>query len=371
MATKIYLRRGTLAEIEVIVPESGEPVWATDTKGLYVGDDTTSGGIFVGGSGIGVDTLNALFGDITISGGAGIVITISGQTILVSEQAGGLDVDSLNALTGDVVIQGAGLITVTEDGQNIVVSGEDPTDVSSLNALVDDVTIQGAGLITVTEDGQKIVVSGEDPIDIDSLNGLTGDVTISGVGGTVVSVDGQIITVSGGAGGETTFLGLTDTPDSYANQARKVVAVNEAEDALEFVQAIGLNVALADHDYSGLVSSGIANETLVFGDSVILLSGETWGKTNCVSEDLTDGHVAMVVTSGNDDENIVLLLVGYARDDSWSWNIGDGGLYISSVSGALTQTPPTASGEFVRIVAQPRSSNVVWYNPDNTVIELE
>ncbi len=235
MATKIYLRRGLLSELTGVVLESGEPGWTTDGKKLYIGDGSAAGGILIGGEGIGVDTLNSLYGDVTISGGSGIAITISGQYIIIDEEAGGLDVDSLNGLTGVVTISGGsgivvtisgqtlvvdeesggqdvdslngligvvtisgvGTVTISEDGQNIVVSGQDVVDVDSINSITGAVVVQGAGLVTVTEDGQNIIVSGEDPADVSSLNGLVDDVTISGAGVVTISEDGQNIVVSG------------------------------------------------------------------------------------------------------------------------------------------------------------------------------
>lgn len=41
----------------------------------------------------------------------------------------------------------------------------------------------------------------------------------------------------GGGGGATTFIGLSDTPSAYAGEAGKIVAVNGAEDGLEFIDA--------------------------------------------------------------------------------------------------------------------------------------
>lgn len=121
MSTKIYLRRGTQAEIQAIIPEMGEPVWSTDTGDLYVGDGATSGGIWVAGPG--VQELNGLEDAVTLLGGSGISVTISGQYIIIDEEAGGLDVDSLNALTGNVVLIGTGNVDITESGQNILISG--------------------------------------------------------------------------------------------------------------------------------------------------------------------------------------------------------------------------------------------------------
>jgi|LakMenEpi03Aug12_release.lakeMendotaPanAssembly.Ray.scaffolds.fasta_scaffold27207_9 hypothetical protein len=44
----LQIRRGTAAEVAAITPLQGEPVWATDTKQLVVGDGITAGGIQVG-----------------------------------------------------------------------------------------------------------------------------------------------------------------------------------------------------------------------------------------------------------------------------------------------------------------------------------
>jgi hypothetical protein len=44
----LQVRRGTAAEVAAITPEVGEPVWATDTKRLYVGDGSVTGGMPVG-----------------------------------------------------------------------------------------------------------------------------------------------------------------------------------------------------------------------------------------------------------------------------------------------------------------------------------
>ena len=64
--TKILLRRGTDADRQSVVLSNGEPGWATDTKELYIGDGTTSGGIkigaqeggYIGYAGLSADVVN-------------------------------------------------------------------------------------------------------------------------------------------------------------------------------------------------------------------------------------------------------------------------------------------------------------------------
>lgn len=46
----LQFRRGTTSSIAIITPAEGEPIYATDTKQLYIGDGSTQGGIAVGGS---------------------------------------------------------------------------------------------------------------------------------------------------------------------------------------------------------------------------------------------------------------------------------------------------------------------------------
>jgi hypothetical protein len=82
----------------------------------------------------------------------------------------------------------------------------------------------------------------------------TGDLFYAGspaaVVGLPVGANGQFLTVTGGLpvweavpGGVSTFLQLTDTPVSYAGQQGLVVAVNAAENALEFIVGGGGGVS--------------------------------------------------------------------------------------------------------------------------------
>jgi len=106
---------------------------------------------------------------------------------------------------------------------------------------------------------------GTDPIDVkdlaDSSNNLLqhafstkGQILVATGNGTwtalSVGTDGQVLTADstqasgvkwatgGGSGGSTTFIGLTDTPDSYTGYADYFVKVNATANALEFTNTI-------------------------------------------------------------------------------------------------------------------------------------
>lgn len=44
MSTKIQFKRGTTAQVDVVTPDSGEPLWDSTVKQLRIGDNSTAGG---------------------------------------------------------------------------------------------------------------------------------------------------------------------------------------------------------------------------------------------------------------------------------------------------------------------------------------
>jgi len=70
-------------------------------------------------------------------------------------------------------------------------------------------------------------------VEVTSAVGISVVEVVRDDGITVVEV--QIPGLGGSGGGSSDFLGLTDTPDNYIGQTGRVVAVNVAENALEFV----------------------------------------------------------------------------------------------------------------------------------------
>jgi hypothetical protein len=94
----LQFRRGTASQLSGITPLAGEPIFTTDTNGLFIGDGTTAGGIAVGGG-----TVNS----VAFSGGTtglsvtGSPITSSGTITL----AGTLGI--ANGGTGQTTASGA------------------------------------------------------------------------------------------------------------------------------------------------------------------------------------------------------------------------------------------------------------------------
>jgi hypothetical protein len=64
-----------------------------------------------------------------------------------------------------------------------------------------------------------------------------------------------------------------------------------------------------------------------------------------------------------------MLLRGYVFNSSWNWTVGEP-IYIGCSFGQLTQTQPSTSGEFVRVVGYAISADLIYFNPSQDWIEL-
>jgi hypothetical protein len=78
-------------------------------------------------------------------------------------------------------------------------------------------------------------------------------------------------------------------------------------------------------------------------------------------------RVLALETGTGQDKSV--LLKGFIRNDSWSWTPGLS-VYVSTTVGTLTQTPPAGSGDQVQTVGWAHRSNVLYFDPDKTVVEI-
>jgi len=60
---------------------------------------------------------------------------------------------------------------------------------------------------------------------------------------------------------------------------------------------------------------------------------------------------------------------GYMRDDTWNWTSLGQPIYVSTATGALTQTPPAGSGDQVQFVGYAVTADIMFVNPNAIAIE--
>ena len=94
-----------------------------------------------------------------------------------------------------------------------------------------------------------------------------------------------------------------------------------------------------DVTVDGLKVELTASENLVFGDICYLDSSGKWAKGSASSE-ATARALVMAAETIVADAKGGFLLIGFARNDAWSWTV-PGELYLSETSGEMTQTVPS------------------------------
>ena len=130
---------------------------------------------------------------------------------------------------------------------------------------------------------------------------------------------------------------------------------------------------LSDHTYSGTIITGVYGDTLAFGDSIYLASADgRWEKTDADAI-ATSGDVMLgiAVESGNDGDSKLVFLQGTIRDDSWSITSNGDQVFLSTTTGAFTQTAPSASGDVVRVAGHlTQTNNIMYFNPSPDYVSI-
>ena len=67
--------------------------------------------------------------------------------------------------------------------------------------------------------------------------------------------------------------------------------------------------------------------------------------------------------------NKKVLLRGSIRNDTWDWNVGKP-IYLSEMTGRLTQTTPTTSEAQVQVLGYAKSADTMFFNPNYGIAEV-
>ena len=164
-----------------------------------------------------------------------------------------------------------------------------------LEAAVDTIPASGASLLDnlnrIRYDIANISgVGGQITVQEDDIVVASGVTTVNFEGGVSVVDEGSnkvTVTITASGTGTSTFIDLTDTPNSYAGEAGRVIVVNAGEDALEYansftykqedltsqIPASGDNFSLSYTPVSGAISIHYNGITQQFNNFTILNSG--------------------------------------------------------------------------------------------------
>ncbi len=153
-------------------------------------------------------------------------------------------------------------------------------------------------------------------------------------------------------------------------------------DAVAAVEAAGLVLAdtkvirhdptpAASHTANGIIVSMTAGAALVFGDACYV---GTDGKMELALAD--DAAITIPAThlciSATISENAagLFLVVGWAHDDSWSFDIGLSVYLSKDTAGLITKTMPTkVTGNQVQVLGTCLVADTIYWNPSPVVVE--
>jgi len=155
------------------------------------------------------------------------------------------------------------------------------------------------------------------------------------------------------------------------NDARSTVAANSGdwindENNLILVQNIS-----TDHTFNGISFSASAGENLALGDVCYMASGGKYWKADASAITTMPG-VVMATETINADAVGTFLKQGFIRDDSWNWTVGawSGMVYVHTTGGNPTQTAPSGPGDIVQVLGYAVASDILYFEPALTIIEL-
>jgi hypothetical protein len=124
----------------------------------------------------------------------------------------------------------------------------------------------------------------------------------------------------------------------------------------------------ADLTATGLRSSETVGESVAFGDVLYLKSDGKWWKADADAA-TTMPALRMALATASADAACVMLSIGWARNDAWSWTVG-GLIYASVTPGAMSQTAPTGAGDQVQVVGIAYHADKMWFAPSMILGEI-
>lgn len=168
-------------------------------------------------------------------------------------------------------------------------------------------------------------------------------------------------------GDNTNFAAPLGGDDNYVTDAEKTKLSNLSGTNTGDQTDLVVTPVPSDVTGSGLKASLTAGENLVFGDACYVKSdGKIWKADASVIATASAVFLALATISADAAGNF--LLIGFARNDAWTWTVG-GLVYLSETAGALTQTAPTATDTVTQILGVATHADRMYFSPSLSQVE--
>jgi hypothetical protein len=142
--------------------------------------------------------------------------------------------------------------------------------------------------------------------------------------------------------------------------------------SLAEAQSLSISTPLlptTDHTSTGLTAQMLAGGAIAAFETVCIHT--TTGEVVISDSDAiaTMPVIGIAPAAISDTATGTILLQGFIRDDTWNWTLG-GILYADTTAGAMSQTAPSGTGDFVQALGIALSADVVYFNPSLTLVEV-
>jgi len=160
----------------------------------------------------------------------------------------------------------------------------------------------------------------------------------------------------------------TDTKEVYVGDGATnhlLVGATELDDVILLANEPGTDDTGAGHGISATVD---ANATGV--GAALHLAADGHYEEADASAATTVPCTALALEAGTGTKKV--LLSGVLRNDGWAWTTGPGTaglIYLSTTTGALTQTAPSGDGDMIQVVGYAITDDVMMFNPQLHWIE--
>ena len=107
-------------------------------------------------------------------------------------------------------------------------------------------------------------------------------------------------------------------------------------------------------------------ESVTFGMPLYMKSdGKLWKAD--ADGSATFPVIALAAASISADAAGSVLLLGFARDDSWAWTVG-GTIYLSTSVGTMTQSQPSATDDVIQVLGFSTHADRMYFAPSRDIM---
>ena len=269
------------------------------------------------------------------------------------------------SFTGSFQGDGSGLTGLSSGAITTYTNAANDRLVTSVNST----TVNSEANLTF--DGNTLNVIGAITNDSEvSATQLTGSFTGSFTG------DGSALTGVGGGspGGSDTEIQYNNSTafggDSTFTFNSTTKGISATSITSSFKGSLAITASFStDHTVDGITTRFTAAETITFGQLVHVTGSGQAIISNASASVAVPTMMMMAETTVAANDSAKFLLTGFARDDTWNWTPGQK-LYLSNVSGEMTQSAPSNTDDTIQVVGYAIHADKIYFNPSLDTIIL-